>query len=50
LQKAIAGNEGTAQQLAGTLMTLMVWWMDHHYPLGADEMEKQFQRLIAGLS
>lgn len=39
-----------AQQLAGTLMTLMVWWMDHHYPLSEHEMEKQFQRLIAGLN
>jgi AcrR family transcriptional regulator len=39
-----------AQQLAGTLMTLLVWWMDHHYPLPENEMEKQFQRLIAGLS
>ena len=39
-----------AQQLAGTLMTLLMWWIDHHYPLAADEMEKQFQRLIAGLS
>jgi AcrR family transcriptional regulator len=39
-----------AQQLAGTLMTLMVWWMDHHYPLAEHEMERQFHRLIAGLS
>jgi len=39
-----------AQQLAGTLMTLMVWWIDHHYPLAEHEMEKQFQHLIAGLS
>ncbi|HEY6455517.1 MAG TPA: TetR/AcrR family transcriptional regulator [Steroidobacteraceae bacterium] len=39
-----------AQQLAGTLRTLMVWWMDYHYPLAEEAMEKQFQRLIAGLS
>ncbi len=39
-----------AQQLAGTLMTLLTWWMDHHYPLAEDIMEKQFQRLIVGLS
>jgi AcrR family transcriptional regulator len=39
-----------AQQLAGTLMTLMTWWMDHHYPLTEDAMERQFQRLIAGLN
>jgi AcrR family transcriptional regulator len=39
-----------AQQLAGTLMTLMNWWIEHHYPLAEDAMEAQFQRLIAGLS
>ena len=38
-----------AQQLAGTLMTLMVWWMDHHYPFEEHEMENQFQHLIAGI-
>jgi AcrR family transcriptional regulator len=38
-----------AQQLAGTLMTLIVWWMDHHYPLAEHEMDRQFHRLIAGL-
>lgn len=38
-----------AQQLAGTLMTLLVWWMDHHYPFSEREMEQQFQHLIAGI-
>jgi AcrR family transcriptional regulator len=38
-----------AQQLAGTLMTLIVWWMDHHYPVAEHEMDRQFHRLIAGL-
>lgn len=38
-----------AQQLAGTLMTLMVWWMDHHYPLTTQEMEKHFHLLTAGI-
>jgi AcrR family transcriptional regulator len=38
-----------AQQLAGTFMTLMVWWMDHHYPLPAWKMEEQWNRLVAGL-
>ena len=38
-----------AQHLAGTLMTLMVWWMDHHFPLVEHEMERQFQKLIAGI-
>ena len=39
-----------AQQLTGTLLTLLVWWMDHHFPLTEREMEQQFQRLIAGLT
>ena len=38
-----------AQQLAGTFMTLQVWWMDHHYPHSCAEMEEQWGRLIAGL-
>jgi AcrR family transcriptional regulator len=38
-----------AQQLAGTLMTLMAWWIERHYPLSEHEMERQYQRLIAGL-
>ncbi len=38
-----------AEQLAGTLVTLMVWWMDHHYPLAEHEMERHFQHLIAGI-
>lgn len=38
-----------AQQLAGTLITLMVWWMDHHYPAAEQAMDEQFHRLIAGL-
>lgn len=38
-----------AQHLAGTLMTLMVWWIDHHYPFEEQEMERQFQKLIAGI-
>jgi AcrR family transcriptional regulator len=38
-----------AQQLAGTLMTLLTWWMDHHQPLDPAEMERQWTRLVAGL-
>ena len=38
-----------AQQLAGTLITLIVWWMDHHYPVAEHKMDEQFHRLIAGL-
>lgn len=39
-----------AQQLSGTLITLMTWWMDHHYPIAENEMDAQFHRLIEGLS
>jgi AcrR family transcriptional regulator len=38
-----------AQQLAGTLITLMVWWMDHHFPIAESAMDEQFHRMIAGL-
>jgi hypothetical protein len=38
-----------AQHLAGTLITLMVWWIDHHFPIVEHEMEKHYQRLIAGI-
>jgi AcrR family transcriptional regulator len=38
-----------AQQLAGTLVTLLMWWMDHHYSIAEREMDQQFHRLIAGL-
>jgi AcrR family transcriptional regulator len=38
-----------AQQLAGTFMTLLVWWLDHHYPHEASEMEDQWGRLVKGL-
>jgi AcrR family transcriptional regulator len=57
-QRVLAMRGGTAasisavilaQQFAGTLMTLIVWWMDHHYPVAEHEMDKQFHRLIAGL-
>jgi AcrR family transcriptional regulator len=59
-QRVLAMRSGTAmessisaailaQQLAGTLMTLIVWWMDHHYPVTEQDLDKQFHRLIAGL-
>lgn len=38
-----------ARQLSGTLMTLIDWWMQHHYPLAEHDMEDQFHRLIAGI-
>lgn len=39
-----------AQQLTGTLLTLLAWWMEHHFPLTERELEQQYQRLIAGLT
>ena len=38
-----------AQQLAGTVITLMSWWMDHHQPHSAQEMEQHWERLVTGL-
>jgi hypothetical protein len=38
-----------AQQLAGTLMTLLTWWMDHHHPLPPHDMEQQWNRLVSAL-
>jgi hypothetical protein len=31
------------------LITLIVWWMDHRYPVSEQGMDEQFHRLIAGL-
>ena len=38
-----------AQHLATTIVTLLVWWMDHHCPVDSREMENYFHRLTAGL-
>jgi len=38
-----------AQQLAGTFITLMTWWMDHHYPHSSAEMEEQWNQLVKNL-
>jgi AcrR family transcriptional regulator len=38
-----------AQHLAGSIITQMIWWMDHHQPHTAEEMERQFEKLVAGL-
>jgi AcrR family transcriptional regulator len=38
-----------AQQLAGTIVTLMMWWLDHHCPHSPAEMEQQYLRLVTGL-
>jgi AcrR family transcriptional regulator len=38
-----------AQQLAGTFITLMTWWLDHHCPHSAAAMEEQWTRLVKNL-
>jgi len=38
-----------AQQLAGTVITLMTWWIDHHQPHSAQDMEQHWERLVTGL-
>ena len=38
-----------AQQLAGTLITLLTWWNDHHHPHSSAEMEQQWNSLVKGL-
>jgi AcrR family transcriptional regulator len=38
-----------AQQLAGTFITLMTWWLDHHYPHSAAAMEEQWNQLVKNL-
>jgi AcrR family transcriptional regulator len=38
-----------AQQLAGTVITLLTWWLDHHCPFEAQQMEEQWERLVSGL-
>lgn len=36
-----------ASHYAATIMNMLQWWMDHHYPCGAREMEDHFHRLVA---
>jgi AcrR family transcriptional regulator len=38
-----------AQQLAGTFITLVTWWLDHHYPHSAPDMEAQWNQLVKSL-
>jgi AcrR family transcriptional regulator len=38
-----------AQHLAGTVINLLTWWLDHHRPMTATELDAQFHRMIAGL-
>jgi AcrR family transcriptional regulator len=38
-----------AQQLAGTIITLLTWWLDHHHPHSAATMEEQWHLLVKHL-
>jgi hypothetical protein len=38
-----------AQQLAGTLITLLSGWFEHHYPHGPEVMEEQRHELVKNL-
>jgi AcrR family transcriptional regulator len=38
-----------AQHFAGTIVQLLVWWLEHHCPAEPQAMEADFHRLIAGL-
>jgi AcrR family transcriptional regulator len=37
-----------AHHYAATVTNLLTWWMDHHCPCSANELEKHFHRLTAG--
>ena len=38
-----------ARHIAGTVINLLAWWLDHHCPLEAAQLDEQFHRMIAGL-
>jgi hypothetical protein len=38
-----------AQHIAGTVVQLLGWWMEHHCPSEPQAMEEHFHRLVAGL-
>jgi AcrR family transcriptional regulator len=38
-----------AQHIAGTIVQLLAWWMDHHCPSEPQSMDEHFHALIAGL-
>jgi AcrR family transcriptional regulator len=37
-----------AQHIAGTMLNLLMWWMEHGYPIEPRAMEENFHRLIDG--
>jgi AcrR family transcriptional regulator len=38
-----------AQHIAGTVVQLLAWWMEHHCPSEPQAMDEHFHRLVAGL-
>lgn len=38
-----------AHHIASSIMSLLVWWMEHHCPVDARCMDEYFHRLIAGV-
>jgi AcrR family transcriptional regulator len=57
-QRIAAARNGTAgtipaailaQHFAATIVMLLLWWVDHHFPADASRMEEHFRRLTAGL-
>src|SRR5918995_455138 len=45
-QKLAVPPEIIADYLAGTLLTLVHWWLDHGSPYSAEQMEVFFQQLV----
>lgn len=49
------GNAGAvpgtllAHHFASTIVALLTWWMEHHNPIDAAQMEDHFHRLTAGV-
>jgi AcrR family transcriptional regulator len=38
-----------AQHLAGTIVQLLAWWMEHHCPLEPRAVDEHFHKLVSGL-
>lgn len=38
-----------AQHFAGTIVQLLVWWMENHHPIEPRAADQHFHRLVAGL-
>jgi AcrR family transcriptional regulator len=46
IDTATMPSEVLVHHLAGSLMNLLVWWIDHDFPAPADEMGAMAQRLV----